>query len=678
MKDYKSKLDKILGKNINPSSKPSLWHKLYEDAPVSMPAAPVAPSRPTTKPLTSPGTKPSTKPSPLSPKINPGALPKPRAQRDGINEAYEEFVNPGTQKLFKSGDSRFGFSQHPMMKAHGDKLARAAYKHSTGKVYSSMAELEGLSANDKKNRLGQMTMRALQEIKRIEAAHATELEEIAIDVVANLYNLGEEDKNKLNAFLRRPQHDAPPDEDDDDGVEEFADDEGDDITHEVHKRHSMNLMSQGAAIHNMHDVHLQDEIKDRLDALDPGLVDLYSQFGRGSSHTYWLYDMNMMLNVQLGGAMGSVNLTPSGEVIAQAPIFPVLVQELIKGVIMLISHHQFESMSPAKTRKIIAAADTLHDEFPQIMVGPKVWRAFILALPSAYRGRLMEVVMTLARAHPKELNIIMVKLGECIANDEDPRTSSVASALQDLLERTLSEETPEDIAAMLPDGEDDFDTGEDDDDEDDGRLYTESWGKNLALAAGAVGSMMGIGGPAGAQTPTTPTTPNQIPLLANQSIDGYRARHKTKTPPMTAKQLEAMMDRLNADQAEREAKMSHHEKLKYQIQKAREARSEKESVPDYKRLMGAIGDEGPSGSANKSGESATERGMRMAKRFADPQPPTEYKIGEGPAERNPDGTINQEVTDIFREIGPQMGRIEKEKQARMQERYKQAERFIPK
>ena len=504
MKDYKSKLDKILGKNINPSSKPSLWHKLYEDAPVSMPAAPVAPSRPTTKPLTSPGTKPSTKPSPLSPKINPGALPKPRAQRDGINEAYEEFVNPGTQKLFKSGDSRFGFSQHPMMKAHGDKIARAAYKHSTGKVYSSMAELEGLSANDKRNRLGQMTMRALQEIKRIETAHATALEEIAIDVVANLYNLGDEDKNKLNAFLRRPQHDAPQEEEDDDGVEEFADDEGDDITHEVHKRHSMNLMSQGAAIHNMHDVHLQDEIKDRLDALDPGLVDLYSQFGRGSSHTYWLYDMNMMLNVQLGGAMGSVNLTPSGEVIAQAPIFPVLVQELIKGVIMLISHHQFESMSPAKTRKIIAAADTLHDEFPQIMVGPKVWRAFILALPSAYRGRLMEVVMTLARAHPKELNIIMVKLGECIANDEDPRTSSVASALQDLLERTLSEETPEGIAAMLPDGDDEFDTGDDEfgtDDEDDDRLHTESWGRNIALAAGAVGSMMGIGGPAGAQTP---------------------------------------------------------------------------------------------------------------------------------------------------------------------------------
>ena len=369
-----------------------------------------------------------------------------------------------------------------------------------------------------------MTMRALQEIKRIEAAHATELEEIAIDVVANLYNLGEEDKNKLNAFLRRPQHDAPQDEDDDDGVEEFADDEGDDITHEVHKRHSMNLMSQGAAIHNMHDVHLQDEIKDRLDTLDPGLVDLYSQFGRGSSHTYWLYDMNMMLNVQLGGAMGSVNLTPSGEVIAQAPIFPVLVQELIKGVIMLISHHQFESMSPAKTRKIIAAADTLHDEFPQIMVGPKVWRAFILALPSAYRGRLMEVVMTLARAHPKELNIIMVKLGECIANDEDPRTSSVASALQDLLERTLSEETPEDIAAMLPDGDDDFGTGDDEfdteddefgtDDEDDDRLHTESWGRNIALAAGAVGGMMGMGGEADAQTPRP-----QPSLTASEKAD---------------------------------------------------------------------------------------------------------------------------------------------------------------
>ena len=116
--------------------------------------------------------------------------------------------------------------------------------------------------------------------------------------------------------------------------------------------------------------------------------------------------------------------------------------------------------------------------------------------------------------------------------------------------------------------------------------FLRSLGQNAALAAGGIGAMMGIGGPAQAQTPTTP---NQIPLLANQSIDGYRARHKTKTPTMTAKELEAMMDQLNADQKEREAKMSHHEKLMYQIQKAREARGETPKI-DINKLNKYVGD----------------------------------------------------------------------------------------
>ena len=184
--------------------------------------------------------------------------------------------------------------------------------------------------------------------------------------------------------------------------------------------------------------------------------------------------------------------------------------------------------------------------------------------------------------------------------------------------------------------------------------FLRSLGQNAALAAGGIGAMMGIGGPAQAQTPTTP---NQIPLLANQSIDGYRARHKTKTPTMTAKELEAMMDQLNADQKEREAKMSHHEKLMYQIEKARKARGEKESVPDYK----------------KSGESAIERSMRLASRFANPKPPTE--IGARDAARNPDGTINQEVEEIMRQVEDEKAAKAQEERAKFLKSIEYAKRF---
>jgi hypothetical protein len=356
-----------------------------------------------------------------------------------------------------------------MMKKHGEGIAREAYGHSNEKLFGSMADLRDLPAGARRNQLMQRTGAALRQIMTIEAPHKAALQQIAIDVVANMYNISEADRNKLKGFLRVPQHNEPieqPDEEEyyEDGEVDSFEEEEEDITSEVHKRYTMNLMSQGSAIHNMHDSHLQEEIKDRLDQIDPRLTDFYSQFGRGSSHMYWLYDINTALNSKLPQAMATVHFDDEGSIIAQAPIFPVLVQELIKGVIMLISHHQFEGMSTSKTKRILAAADTLHDEFPQIMVGPKVWRAFILALPSEYRGRLLEVVMTLARSHPKELDIIMDKLGECIAQRQDPRTSSASSALRDLLERSLTEETPEDVAAMLPDEESDDDYGTEEDD----------------------------------------------------------------------------------------------------------------------------------------------------------------------------------------------------------------------
>ena len=136
MKDYRKKLDRLLGKSPAPLS---IWHKLYEDAPVNMPMAPMAPTKPSTKP---PITKPSTpsRPSPLSPKINPGTSPKPRAKSTGINEAYDDFVSQRTRDLYTKGDPRFGFSSHPMMKKHGEGIAREAYGHSNDLDNDSLSD----------------------------------------------------------------------------------------------------------------------------------------------------------------------------------------------------------------------------------------------------------------------------------------------------------------------------------------------------------------------------------------------------------------------------------------------------------------------------------------------------------------------------------------------------------
>ncbi len=457
MNDYRNKLNNIFKSD---TLKPSISKLYIEDKydietemrPRNAPAAPVAPTRPTTTP-SRPDTKPSTKPS-IFPKPRPGTLPQPRASKVKerafyLLEAYEQFVNPRTQRLFNQGNARFGFTNHPLIRQHGEALARQAYGHSSDKLYRTMAELQDMSPQEKQQHLFNVTGNALQQMMRIEREHKEELEQLAIDVVSKVYNLSEEDKERLNAHLRRPQ--LPSQASDDQGDDDDQDEDHGDLTDEVNKRYTMNLLSQGAAIHNMHDMHLEDEIQSRLSEIDDRLVSLYSQFGRGSSHMYWLYDINMMLNANLGQAMGTAHFDEEGNIHAQAPVFPVLVQELVKGVIMLLSHHQFEEMPQGRAKAILRAADTLQDEFPQIMIGPKVWKAFIIAIPSEYRNRLTEVVAQLAKAHPRELHEIMVRLGDAIVNNEDPKTSPAASALRDLLERTLKVETPEDVSGYLDD-----------------------------------------------------------------------------------------------------------------------------------------------------------------------------------------------------------------------------------
>lgn len=473
------------------------------------PAMPLAPVRePVTKPRPTttpkPTTPPKPAPSPLFPGVAPGTKPKPRAVAKGyhyITESYEEFVNPDTQKLFSQGHDKLGFSRHPMMRKYGNNIARAAYEHSNAKLYATMGELQNLDANRRKQRLAALTGNAIGLMMQIERAHKEELEQLAVDAVAKVYNLPENEKHRLRAYLRYPQKiteeeinevqepnditddDREPDDISDDDDIDFESAMADqetyeqsqrpveigDTTDEVHKRYALNLLSQGAAIHAMHDLHLEEELMNKLSAIDERLPDLYSKFGRGSSHQYWLHNINQALGYRFGdsgpeGAMGTAQFDYQGNIHAQAPVFTVLVQELVKGLMMLLSHHQFSEMPSHRARAIMDQADTIADEFPQIMVGPKIWTAFILALPKEYKSRVMEVVMQLAKAHPKELHEIMMRLGHCVANKEDPRESAVASALRDLLDRTLKVETPEDVAGFLDD-ENDFGTGESDEED---------------------------------------------------------------------------------------------------------------------------------------------------------------------------------------------------------------------
>jgi len=437
--------------------------------------APVIPKTRPSTPNVNPTPKPQRSPF-ITPKEAPDGKPKARlASGSGIlKESFKEFTHPNTQKMWEQGHPKVSFTDHEMIKKFGSKLAEQGYNDSSKTLYKTFPELEGLPPDQRRQQLGQLTGRALQKMMSLEQPFKKQLEKIAVKAVAKLYGCPEE---TLKAFLRQPQ----PGPDDNDEDNEGGDEQVEmtpELQEQVGKRHMMNLLSQGSAIHNMHNGHFEEEVMDAVGRLSPELQQLYSAFGRGASHHYWIYDLNMMLGASLGQAMG-VAKVKGDTVQAEAACFPVLLQELVKGLMTLISKHQFGGMDQKVSREVVRLADTLANEFPQIQIGPKIWKELLSIIPAEHKSKLAHVVMHMASAHPKELHVIMMGLAENMTEGRPSKGTTTEQALVELLERSMREEDSDENEAGYQEDYNDGDEEPNDDDrhsgDDDEEEGNESW-----------------------------------------------------------------------------------------------------------------------------------------------------------------------------------------------------------
>ena len=295
---------------------------MLTDMPTSMPAAPTAPppvAPPRTKPPVAP---PKTTPKfdPLRPATHPGHKPAPArareyglgAKRGRISEAYEEFPDPSMRNLHTSGhqsQKKLGFMQTPFIQEHGAELAKKAYEYSDKGVTDTHPEMRGQPAGRKRQSLQTLAFGAYSKMLSLERQHHRELEQIAIDAVAKMYNLSDENKKALLfARLGKPEPIEFGDGEDE-PTEEIEDHKSpEEMKKHINKRYMMNMLSQGASIHNQWNGHLQEEIIDRINALNPQLAALYSSFGRTSSHYYWIWELSTLLQQNISGAQGLVQI----------------------------------------------------------------------------------------------------------------------------------------------------------------------------------------------------------------------------------------------------------------------------------------------------------------------------------------------------------------------------------
>lgn len=219
---------------------------------------------------------------------------------------------------------------------------------------------------------------------QIEAEHTQELEQLAVQAVLNVpeYKLAKEAVDagqlKIEAHLGKPDTSdinlEPEEEPEEFQVPEIKQE----IDAEMHKRRFMNVMTQGAAVSQN---YLFKSVAPDLERIDTQLPRIYGQIMSGAEMAYWVLPEEMQ-KAAMGGGEGAagkarfeMNEDGTCTVHATGLIWPVLVQEIVKGLMEFIAYD--EDADPETRKQVSGQTDNLSNELWDINLGPAVWRQFM-------------------------------------------------------------------------------------------------------------------------------------------------------------------------------------------------------------------------------------------------------------------------------------------------------------
>ena len=220
-----------------------------------------------------------------------------------------------------------------------------------------------------------MQMPLVHECMELESNHKKELEELAIKMIREEFDIPEEDveivaelvdKISLEGTKKKPTSKSADMEFEkhSDIVEANA---------EVYKRRLANAMIQGASKKNHHMFHM---VEDELTDLDPKLPNIYAKTMAAADYMYYIIDK---MDDGVPGGVVRVELPKKeGDICkihAQAIVFPVLIHELSKGAMEILSTHGLPE--DEKIREfVMSKADSVNLEPWDMRLGPALWEKF--------------------------------------------------------------------------------------------------------------------------------------------------------------------------------------------------------------------------------------------------------------------------------------------------------------
>jgi len=252
---------------------------------------------------------------------------------------------------------------------------------------------------------------------------------------------------------------------------------------EIHKRRFLNAMTQGAAKKCSHMFHMVD---DELTGIEPRLANKYTKMMAAADYMY--YVIPKMDNGVNGGVVSVQFPTvdnPKAKIYAQAMVFPVLIHELVKGVMELLSAHGLPK--DKKTGEyVINQADYLAAEPWDMRLGPGLWSKFTNTIEPDDFNLKHHIYSELAALPVDEFN---VKMREIMANTKEGKSivKEIANRVKEELNEEEFAQAMNEISSYNEGNSDDnsdkqgFDfeelmggeDGDDSDDDDDGFTFDE-------------------------------------------------------------------------------------------------------------------------------------------------------------------------------------------------------------
>lgn len=292
----------------------------------------------------------------------------------------------------------------------------------------------------------------------LEAKHRKKLEKLAEQMIREEYDMDKDvveihcelvDKVNMEGTKKNPKPMATE-------ASFKSHDEIVNANEEVYKRRFVNAMIQGAAKKTNHMFHMVDE---ELTELDPRLPNKYSKMMSAADYMYYVIpEMEEGVNGGVVRVQFPTASNPKAVIHAQAIVFPVLIHELVKGVMELISGHGL----PKQKRigeYVINKADFLAAEPWDMRLGPAIWEQFttmiepddfnlkhhiyteLVKLPVREFNIKMREIMAGTKEGKKIINGIVKEVKQGLAEDEFNEAIEEISGKNQEMEQSFSDDT---------------------------------------------------------------------------------------------------------------------------------------------------------------------------------------------------------------------------------------------